>query len=100
MFFLTSNRNGPLYMRNSAHLTSRSPKLRKTLNPVLATMLRAAPHAIHFKRILNFGEGHSLPPPLFNNLQKIGFRRGNTKKQLLDLRFHLRVESTPRASAA
>ncbi len=33
--------------------TCRSPKLRETLNPVLVTMLRAAPHAIHFKRILN-----------------------------------------------
>jgi len=28
-----------------------------TLNPVLLTMLQAAQHAIHLKRILNFGEG-------------------------------------------
>src|ERR1700687_4342865 len=41
----------PLYVR------CRSPKLRKTLNPVFVTMLQAAPEAIHFKRILNFGEG-------------------------------------------
>ena len=27
------------------------------LNPLLVTMLQAAAHAIHFKRILNFGEG-------------------------------------------
>jgi glycine/D-amino acid oxidase-like deaminating enzyme len=35
-----------------------SPKLRTTLNPLLVTMLQAVAHAIHFKRILNFGEGH------------------------------------------
>jgi hypothetical protein len=32
-------------------------KLRKTLNPFLVTMLQAALHAIHFNRILSFGEG-------------------------------------------
>src|SRR5260370_23525065 len=31
----------------------------KTLNSVIVTMLQAAPHAIHFKRILNFREGQS-----------------------------------------
>ncbi len=44
----------PLYVR------CRSPKFRKTLNPVFVTMLQAAPEAIHFKRILNFGEGQGV----------------------------------------
>src|SRR5882757_5381200 len=39
-------------------------------------------------------------PPLFNDFQKIGFRCGNTKNKLLDLRRHWRVESTPRVSVA
>jgi hypothetical protein len=40
---------------------------------------QVSPHAYHFKRILNFGEGHPWSPPLFNNFQKIGFRCRNTK---------------------
>jgi hypothetical protein len=43
----------------------RSPKLRKTLNPVPVTVLQAAPHAMHFKRILNFGEGQGTGALLF-----------------------------------
>ena len=43
------------------------------------TISQVSPHAYHFKRILNFGEGHAWSPPLFNNFQKIGFRCGNTK---------------------
>src|SRR5882762_6698136 len=35
----------------------RSPKLREAVNRVRATMLRVSLHAIHFKHILNFGEG-------------------------------------------
>jgi hypothetical protein len=34
-----------------------SARLRKIPNPILILMLQATPHAIHFKRILNFGEG-------------------------------------------
>jgi len=34
-----------------------SPGLRKTLNLVFVTMLLAAPHATHFKRVLTFSEG-------------------------------------------
>jgi hypothetical protein len=30
----------------------------QALNPLLVTMLQPAAHAIHFKRILNFGEGY------------------------------------------
>jgi hypothetical protein len=37
--------------------TCPSPERRITLNPFFVTMLRAVAHAIHFKRILNFGEG-------------------------------------------
>src|SRR5712664_572793 len=50
----------------------RSPKLRKALKPVLVTMLQAAPHTIHFKRILNFGEGQAsaLPKPVRQQISK------------------------------
>src|SRR5258708_39315567 len=37
--------------------TCRSPKLRRALNLVRVIMLQATPHAIHFKHILNVGEG-------------------------------------------
>jgi len=55
-----SRRHQRLHFRSSRP-TDRCcpPKLRKTLNPVPLTMLQAAPHAIHFKRILNFGEGQT-----------------------------------------
>jgi len=36
----------------------RSPKLRKALNLGRVTMLQSTLHAIHFKRVFNFGEGH------------------------------------------
>src|SRR5712664_2902131 len=54
--------------------TCPSPKLRITLNPFLVTMLQAVAHAIHFKRILNFGEGQGAPvefpnaDPFFHNV--------------------------------
>jgi hypothetical protein len=38
-------------------IACRLPKLRKTPSLVVVTMLQAAAHDIHFKRILNFGEG-------------------------------------------
>jgi hypothetical protein len=39
-----------------------SPKLRKTMILSRVTMLPASLHAIHFKHILNFGEGHLTEP--------------------------------------
>jgi len=47
-----------------------SPKLRKTMILSRVTMLPASLHAIHFKHILNFGEGQAylpealMPPPI------------------------------------
>ena len=56
--FTGVNRTTDSCARIGSGESCRSPKLRKTLNPVFVTMLQAAPEAIHFKRILNFGEGH------------------------------------------
>jgi hypothetical protein len=43
-----------------------SPKLRKTLNLARVTMLPASLHAIHYKHILNFGEGQVVSRALHN----------------------------------
>jgi hypothetical protein len=61
-----SRRHQRLHFRSSRPTDPcRSPKLRRTLNPVPVTMLQAAPNAIHFKRILNFGEGQGTSALLF-----------------------------------
>ncbi len=47
-----------LTMCSAISVACPSPKLRKTLILARVTMLPASLHAIHFKHILNFGEGH------------------------------------------
>ncbi len=51
--------------------TCPSPKLRITLNPFLVTMLQAVAHAIHFKRILNFGEGQAIHGAFVDEIEQL-----------------------------